>query len=337
MRILILIATLFSVAAAAFFVCGTYVTNNVTGSLASEQRFDVRPGENALTLGKRLEESGIVFSQYTFFWYLFHEEKTHQIIAGQYLLSGKLTVPEIALILTSGKTVSRDIKVTFPEGWTMAKMAERLTANKLPGEAFLALAKKPLPEWKKTFDFLSDVPAGASLEGYLFPDTYFFAPEATASDIIVSMLKNFDRRYDETLRQGVAQSGRSLFALMTMASIIEEEGRTPGERDMISDIFWKRIAIGQALQSDATVNYIHGTTRLQPTLKDTEINSPYNTYKNTGLPPGPISNPSIISLRAAIFPKSNPYFYFLVDAKTGVTIYSQTFEEHVRNRGLHGL
>lgn len=337
MRVFILIAIVLSVAAAVFFAFGTYATNHFTGSVLTEQRFDVRPGENAFALGKRLEESGIVFSRYTFFWYLFHEEKTHQIIAGQYLISGKLTVPEIALIMTSGKTVSRDIKVTFPEGWTIAKMAERLTAKELPGETFLTLTRKPLPEWKKTFDFLSDLPVGASLEGYLFPDTYFFAPEATAEDIIVSMLKNFDKRYDATLREGVARSGRSLFSLVTMASIIEEEGRTKEERDMISDVFWKRIAIGQALQSDATVNYIHGTTRLQPTLKDTEINSPYNTYRNAGLPPGPISNPSIVSLRSAIFPKSNPYFYFLVDAKTGETIYSVTFEEHVRNRQLHGL
>ncbi len=216
-------------------------------------------------------------------------------------------------------------------------MAERLTANKLPGEKFADLAERPLPQWRTQYDFLADAPKTASLEGYLFPDTYQFAPEATAEEIITLMLDTFGKKFDATLRQGVKQSGKSLFSLITMASIIEEEGRTKEERDMISDVFWKRIAIGQALQSDATVNYVHGTTRLQPTFKDIDSNSPYNTYRNVGLPPGPISNPSIMSLRAAIFPKSNPYYYFLVDLNTGETVYAVTFEDHVRNRALHGL
>ncbi len=337
MRIFILIAALLSVAAVFFFSFGFYATSHFTGSVKEEQRFEVLAGENALTLGTRLEERGIIFSRFTFLWYLVHEEKTRKVIAGQYTLSGSLTVPEIALIITSGKTVSRDIKVTFPEGWTIAKMAERLTGNALPGKEFLMLAEKPLPEWRKKFDFLSDLPAGVTLEGFLFPDTYLFDPTATAQDIIDSMLQNFGKKFDATLRQGAKNSGHTLYELVTLASIIEEEGRTKEERDMISDIFWKRIAIGQALQSDATINYIHGTTRLQPTLADTEADSPYNTYKNSGLPPGPISNPGFVSLWAAIFPKSNPYYYFLVDLNTGETIYSKTFEEHVRNRMLHGL
>jgi UPF0755 protein len=336
-RLSILIAAFLSLAAVGFFFFGFYATDHFTGSVKTEQRFDVRPNEDVLTLGKRLEENGIIFSRYTFFWYLFHEEKTRQIVAGQYMLSGNLTVPEIALMLTTGKTISRDIRVTFPEGWTIQKMSERLTANSLPGEEFLVLAKEPLDSWRQQFDFLGDLPKNASLEGYLFPDTYFFAPEAKAEDIIVSMLKNFGKKYDATLRAGVAASGHSLFSIVTLASIIEEEGRTAEERDMISDIFWKRLSIGQPLQSDATINYIHGTTRLQPTLKDTEVESPYNTYRNQGLPPGPISNPSLMSLHASIFPKSNPYFYFLVDLNTGETFFAKTFEEHVRNRTLHGL
>ena len=337
MRVFIFIAIILSTAVAAFFVFGQYATDHFTGTLSANQRFEVKSGEDAFTLGKRLEESGIVFSQYAFLWYLFHEQKTHQVIAGTYLLSGSLTIPEIATLVTTGKTVSRDIKITFPEGWTIAKMAERLSANGLPGEAFLALAQKPLPEWRQQYDFLSDLPATATLEGYLFPDTYQFVPETKAEDIVSLMLSTFGKKMDTTFRQGVKQSGKTLFQLVTMASIIEEEGRTKEERDMISDIFWKRIAIGQALQSDATVNYVHGTTNLQPTLDDIEADSPYNTYKNAGLPPGPISNPSLMSLRAALYPKANPYFYFLVSAKTKETVYSKTFEEHVRNRTLHGL
>lgn len=337
MRVFILFASILSFLAGSFFVFGLYATDHFTGAVQSEQEFEVKSGEDAFALGVRLEESGLIFSRYTFLWYLFHEQKTRQIIAGEYLLSGNLTTPEIATIITSGQTVSRDIKVTFPEGWTFEKMALRLTENKLPGKEFLALAEKPLPEWRKKYDFLSDLPVNASLEGYLFPDTYRFHPDATAEDIVFLMLDTFGKKVDLSLREGARKSGRSLYDLVTMASIIEEEGRTKEERDMISDVFWKRVAIGQALQSDATVNYVHGTTRLQPSFADIASDSPYNTYKYAGLPPGPISNPSLMSLRAAIYPKANPYFYFLVSAKTKETIYSVTFEEHVRNRTLHGL
>lgn len=328
-------------AAAAFFVFGQYATNHFTGIQKTEQRFVVKQGEDAFALGARLEESGLVFSQYTFLWYIFHERKTRQVIAGEYLLSGSLTTPEIATIITSGQTVSRDIKVTFPEGWTFEKMALRLTEKGLPGAEFAELAKKPLPEWRKRYDFLMSLPVGASLEGYLFPDTYQFAPDATAETVITLMLDTFGKKLASIPGLGSETDGsidlKRLHTFVIMASIIEEEGRTKEERDMISDVFWKRIKIGQALQSDATVNYVHGTTKLQPTFNDIDSDSPYNTYKHAGLPPGPISNPSLMSIRASIYPKANPYFYFLVSAKTKETVYSITFEEHVRNRTLHGL
>lgn len=341
MRIFIVIAAIATTAVIAFFAVGQYATDHFTGTLKNNQRFEVMAGENAYALGIRLEESGIVFSRYTFLWYLFHAQKTHQIVAGTYMLSGSLTVPEIAALITAGKTVSRDIKVTFPEGWTMDSMAERLTANSLPGADFLQLAEHPLTEWRTRYGFLSALPVNATLEGYLFPDTYQFAPEATGKDIVIALLQNFNKKFESLVKMQGAAGGifdaKRYHDIVTLASIIEEEGRTQEERDMISDVFWKRLKIGQPLQSDATVNYIHGTTRLQPTLVDTAVDSPYNTYKNAGLPPGPISNPSLGSLRAAFFPRSNPYYYFLVDINTGETVYAQTFDEHIRNRTLHGL
>lgn len=336
MRLFFVIAIIGTIVSGLFFMVGSYAIDHYTGAVPGDQRFVVASGENALELGGRLKESGIVFSQYAFLWHLSLEQKTHEIIAGEYELSGSMTIPEIALIVTSGTTVSRDIRVTFPEGFTMRQMAERLTKLGLPGDDFLVLTEKPLPEWRKKYVFLADMPAGATLEGFLFPDTYRFAPEATGTTIVTTLLDTFGRKY-EGLAPRVKQSGKSFFSLLTMASIIEEEGRTADERAMISDVFWKRIAIGQALQSDATVNYVHGTTRLQPTFDDINADSPYNTYKYPGLPPGPISNPSLNSLEAAITPKSNPYYYFLVSFKTGETVYATTFEEHVRNRTLHGL
>lgn len=341
MRTFLFIALSLSVLTFGGFFYLSFAAGNTHGANKQSQLFEVKGGEGVLSLSKRLEAADLIASRYVFLWHLVRKQKTHTLVAGTYSLSGNLSPADIALLITEGKTVSRDVRITFPEGWNSKKMAERLTANGLPGKEFLTQAEKPLPEWRMKFNFLASLPVGASLEGYLFPDTYFFAPEATAEDIITVLLTNFGKKLESIVRQSNENDGgldpKRLHAVVTLASIIEGEGRTKEERDMISDIFWKRIALGQPLQSDATINYILGTTRLQPTLKDLERVSPYNTYQNKGLPPGPISNPGLVSLQAALFPRSNPYYYFLVDINTGETFYATTFEEHVKNRALHGL
>ncbi|MFZ2299747.1 MAG: endolytic transglycosylase MltG [Candidatus Moraniibacteriota bacterium] len=341
MRRFLIIAVALSAITFGGFLYLSSVAQYSHGVNKAQQRFEVQQGDNIFSLGRRLEDAGLIASRYAFLWHLTREGKTHALVAGTYGVSGNLTPSEIAVLITEGKTVSRDVKITFPEGWTLNTMAERLTANGLPGTEFLARAEQPLPEWRTKFDFLATLPVGASLEGYLFPDTYFFSPEATAEDIITALLMNFGKKMDNIVRQSNERNGElemnRLHDVVTLASIIEEEGRTKEEREMISDIFRKRIVLGQPLQSDATINYILGTTRLQPTLKDLERVSPYNTYQNKGLPPGPISSPGLVSLEAAVFPKSNPYYYFLVDINTGETFYATTFEEHVKNRTLHGL
>lgn len=337
MRPFLTIAIFLSVVISGFFLFGTYATDHYFGSAEEKQLFVVNQKEDAWTLGERLEKQGIVFSRYAFVWHLYYEQKSRGVIAGEYEIPSGLTIPEVVVILTSGKTTFQDIRVTLPEGWTAKQMAERLTANKLPGEAFLTLVQMPLPIWRETFPFLKDLPKNASLEGYLFPDTYFFAREASAEVVVETMLRNFEKKIAALKWQPALRSGYTFHESVTLASIIEEEGRTDDERNMISDVFWKRLTIGQPLQSDATVNYVLGTTRLQPTLKDINTDSPYNTYKYAGLPPGPISSPGSSSLRASFVPTANPYYYFLVSAKTKETIYSVTFEEHVKNRGIHGL
>src|SRR3989338_133800 len=298
MRTFLFIALLFSLLTFGGFFYLSYSASHSHGIGRQIQRFEVRQGENMFSLAERLEAVGLISSRYVFLWHLVREKKTRDLVAGAYSLSGNLSVAEIALLITEGKTAPRDIHVTFPEGWTNKKMAERLTANNLPGADFLALVQKPLPEWRTKFNFLASLPAGVSLEGYLFPDTYFFAPEATAEDIITALLTNFGKKWEGIAIQSNENDGafdpKRLHAVITLASIIEEECRTKEERDMISDIFRKRIALGQPLQSDATINFILGTTRLQPTLKDLERVSPYNTYQNRGLPPGPISNPGLV-------------------------------------------
>lgn len=337
MRIFLWIAFFVSLLTFGAYAGISYLAKYSHGDMKTPQSFSVRSGENAWDVSRRLEDAGLVSSRYAFMWHLYRAKKLNALIAGEYELSGALNIPEIAHDVTEGKTVSRDIRVTFPEGWTAQKMSERLTAHQLPGENFLYLVKHPLPEWRTRFDFLADLPNDASLEGYLFPDTYLFHPDAVGQTIIETMLVNFGKKVSAEMQAQAEKSGRGLFASITLASIVEQEGRTPEERGLVSDVFWKRIDIGQPLQSDATVNYIHGTTKLQPTFKDLESDSPYNTYRYKGLPPGPISNPGLVSIRAALFPERNAYYYFLVSLKTGETVFAETFEQHVANRAAHGL
>jgi UPF0755 protein len=270
-------------------------------------------------------------------WHLVRKQKTHALVAGTYSLSGNLSPADIAFLITEGKIVSRDIRITFPEGWNSKKMAERLTANDLPGADFLTLVQKPPAELRTQFDFLLDMPPNASLEGFLFPDTYFFDPQSAPDVIIKRMLTNFGKKFDASLRTAAQAQKRSFFATVTLASIVENEVKTEEDRKMIADIFLRRLTIGQALQSCATLQYILGVDRVQYSYEETRTPSPYNTYINAGLPPGPIGNPGLVALRATLFPQNNPYFYFLNDPQTGKIIFSTTYDEHLKNKNLYGL
>lgn len=337
MRTFLIIAFVLSAGTFGGFIYLSSAAQYSHGISREEQRFEVKQGEDVFNLSKRLEASGLIASRYAFLWHLAREGKTHRLVAGTYGLSGDLSITEIAFLVTEGKVIPRDTRVTFPEGWNAKKMAERLTANGLPGTAFLALAEKPKPEWRKRFDFLMDTPVNASLEGFLFPDTYFFYPQASAEDIIEKMLANFGKKIDPAFRAAAKEKKQTLYGIVTLASIVENEVKSETDRKMVADLFLRRISVGQALQSCATLQYILGVDRTQYSYEETRTESPYNTYIHPGLPPGPIGNPGIISLKAALFPESNPYFYFLSDPSTGKTIFSVTYEEHLQNKNLYGL
>ncbi|MEK9151407.1 MAG: endolytic transglycosylase MltG [Patescibacteria group bacterium] len=337
MRTFLIIAVVLSVITFGGFFYLSSVAQYSHGPSGQNQRFEVEQGENIFSLAQRLESDGLIASRYAFIWHIVREGKTKNLVAGTYGLNGALSIADIAFMVTEGKTLPRDIRVTFPEGWDTKKMAERLTANGLPGAAFLILAQQPKSEWRQTFDFLADAPADVSLEGFLFPDTYFFYPQASAEDIIEKMLENFGKKIDTAFRAAAEERQQGIYRVVVLASIVENEVKTEIDRKMVADIFWRRLAIGQPLQSDATVKYILGIDKIQHTFEETRTESPYNTYIHTGLPLGPIGNPGMVSLSATLFPISNPYFYFLSDPKTGKTIFSVTYEEHLNNKNLYGL
>lgn len=316
------------------------VNNNIArshGIVTSSQVVEITTGENMMDIGLKLADRGVVSWRWYFVAYVWKENLQHRLVAGKYQVNGMMTIPEIVKMITQGEVVPKGVTVVFPEGFDNKKIADRLNANKLPGDAFLEFAMHPKPEWKNEFWFLKNMPEGASLEGFLFPDTYVFSLDVTGESIVLKMLTDFENKFPNTARADLVKQKRSIFELVTMASIVENEVRTESDRKMVADIFWRRIAVGMPLQSDATVKYVRGESKVQHSFAETRVESPYNTYINKGLPPGPIANPGLESLLTTLVPTPNQYMYFLSDTTTGETIFSVTFDEHVVNKGKHGL
>jgi UPF0755 protein len=307
----------------------------------TSQRFAIQSGEGVTSVAERLDAAGIVDGRLTFIAYTVKTGSYKKFQVGEYSLSGKLSVAEIAEKFVGGKVMPAGVRVTFPEGWTIREIAERLTANGLAGAEFQLIAEKPFPKWRERYPFLKDLPSGASLEGYLFPDTYIFPERATGELIVNELLKTFGEKAAPVIIKKIMDDSSAdklnFHQSVTLASIVEEEGKTESDRKNISDVFRKRLAIGQPLQSDATINYIHGTAKDQPTFDDLKADSPYNTYTRAGLPPGPIGNPSLMSIEATLRPTPNPYYYFLIDPKTRITYFATDFEGHQKNRAAYGL
>lgn len=330
----VIIALLILAAIGGFF----YFRNQVYfshGEHSGTKIFKIEKGQGNGEIAANLEKEGLIAGKIYFYYYLRSRNLTNKIFPGEYQLSGSMAIPEIAAVITNPE--EKFIKITFPEGWTAKKMAERLNINSLPGNEFLSLVSRPNAELLGKFDFFLDKPGSAALEGYLFPDTYFFPPDYNGEKILIKILTNFNNRLNDGLREEIGKQGKSIYEILTMASIIEGEVKTEADRKIVSGIFWNRIKNGQALQSCATLAYILGVNKKQYSFEDTRTDSPYNTYLIKGLPPGPISNPGLVSIKAAIYPTQSDYNYFLSDPETGNTIFSRTIEEHNANKVKYGL
>lgn len=323
-------------AAGGFF----YLQNKMNfshGDSSGEKDFTIEKGADALGIGENLESEGLISSSKLFVFYLWKQNLRGKIIAGDYVISPNLTIPEIAVLITTKKE-DNQIKITIPEGWRNSKIAERLKNNNLPADEFETLSKNPKYfQEKYGYDFLSDIPTGYDLEGYLFPDTYFFTKDASAEMIIKKMLDNFGRKVSADMISEIKNQGKSLYEIISMASIIEGEVRSQDDRKLVSGIFSNRIKSGQPLQSCATLAYVLGENKKQYSYADTQVDSPFNTYQNPGLPPGPISNPGLSAIEAAIYPTPTDYNFFLSNPQTGETVFSRTLDEHNANKVKNGL
>jgi UPF0755 protein len=234
------------------------------------------------------------------------------VLAGTYSVPGGENVFSVAYRLARGVTGITSVKVTIPEGFTAREMG--------------VLLEEKLGD----FDAEHFVALGKAEEGYLFPDTYFFLPGSSPESVIAAMRRTFDERVGP-LAPRIEDFGRPLDEVVTMASLLEKEARRTETRRTIAGILWKRLDRGMSLQVDAVFGYIFGTTTFSPSFDDLEVDSPYNTYRNVGLPPGPIANPGLDAIEAAITPIETPYWYYLTDGD-GVMRYAKTFEGHKQNR-----
>lgn len=283
-----------------------------------EQAFVVQKGEGVSAIADGLEKNHLIKSALAFKAYLKLNNKVGVIVPGDFKVSPAMSVPEILSTLSRGPL---DRWVTLLEGWRVEEMAGELNKD-------LGIKNK---------DFLQ-----VAREGYMFPDTYLFNQKSTVQTISVEMENNFDQKYSTDLQNKVERLGLTPAQGVILASIVEREGRSDKVRQQVAGILLKRFNIGMVLDADATVQYALGYQisegswwKRSLTLDDLKINSPYNTYLNPGLPPGPICNPGLSSLMAVANADPNsPYLYYYTDSK-GNFYPEKTIDEHDKDVAAH--
>jgi UPF0755 protein len=303
----------------------------VRGEVRDAMRFEVRRGESAQSVGLRLADAGLIRSRY--FWAALCRFDPEPIKIGTYRIELPASQMAIHRILVSGRQIL--VRVTVPEGLTLKKTARLMEEKGIcPAEEFLAAAADP------ETTALYQIPGG-SMEGYLFPDTYLFPPEYPASKVIQAMTDNFFAQIGDIDERALTMSPEELNKLVILASIVEREYRLDYEASIMAAVFFNRLDIGMALQSCATVEYVITEIQGRPhpeilLTRDTEIRDPYNTYIRPGLPPGPISAPGVIALKAVFSPAKSSYLYFrLVEPASGRHYFSNTLDDHIRAGALY--
>lgn len=271
----------------------------------------IEPGQPLISISQELKKDGVIRSRQVFEMLIITFGGDKNISHGDYYFEKPVTVVELALRIAGREFGVDRARVTIPEGFTNKQIANRLgeELTDFDTDLFLTLAKDE--------------------EGYLFPDTYIFFPWTTPEAVVTTLRKTFDSK-TAPLKDDIATSERSLEDIMIMASLIEKEARGDNDREIIAGILWKRIDTGMLLQVDAPFLYVLGKESSELTRADLAIDSPFNTYRYKGLPPSPIGNPGLASIKAALYPKPSPYLYYLHD-KDGTIYYARTYAGHLEN------
>jgi len=285
---------------------------------------EIPSGVSTTDIAELLSSAGVVRNANMFLLQSRLAGSHEQLKAGVYeLRTGMAYEDAIAELRAGPKIVFTD--VTIPEGWVIEQIAERFEAEAgIPADEFVALANGGFEEFAR--DYLRDVHEG-SLEGYLFPKTYRIREGSTARDVIEMMLDQFEIEIAEVDLHAAYSRGFTLHEVVTTASIIERETRVAEERVLVSSVIHNRLARDMRLQIDATIEYVLPGTRFRLTQEHLDIDSPYNTYLNAGLPPGPIANPGLASLKAAVEPAETDYVYYVLTDPDGSHTFTETWDE----------
>lgn len=288
-------------------------------------RVEVPADADAHSVALALQKAGALEHPRVYEWYAHLDPLAANPRPGVYAVRRGMSYRRLATSFAFGPQ-REEISMTVVEGWTIRDMISALAAKGIDARPSDFFASR----FSADFSFLQNLPADASLEGYLFPDTYRVWKDEAPDSLLRKQLNEF-RNVMGSFGDDVTRSGKSLRDILIVASIVEKEVRTPEDKKIVAGIFWNRMKDGIPLQSDATLNYVIGAGRARATADDLQKDSPYNTYKYKGLPPGPIGNPGKDSLDAALHPTDTTYRYFLTDA-SGKVYYGSTLQEHAWNR-----
>ena len=321
--ILLSLVVLFTGAFAVWLLVGA--EKPYKGYSGVEQFVEIPPGAGPTSIGRRLAQTGVIRDQLSFRITLARSGQARRLQAGEYRFDRPMTTREVIDKIARGDVFLRP--VTFREGLTVRQMAEIYERDGGGSKAeFLRAAENA--------SLIHDIdPAAPDLEGYLFPDTYTLPRRTTADQLVQRMVTAFRDVMTPDLVQRAAARGMSVRELMTLASLVEKETGKPGERPIVAAVYTNRLKIGMGMQCDPTVIYAlerAGKYDGNLTRENLQFDSPYNTYRYAGLPPGPIAAPGRASIEAAASPADVPYLYF-VSRNDGSHVFSATLDEHNRN------
>lgn len=307
-------------AGAAFFWIGHLLRPVSTSHKAVT--VNIKPGSDARTIARTLESKHLIRSEAMFLWVAYRRDALHRMKSGRYRLAQDLGPAEIVERLKKGPDDERT--VVIPEGFTLSQISERMKSRGVikDRDEFVRILRNRKPEVTAPFPLPSN-----GLEGYLFPDTYLFAPNTKPQKVAQTMLDNFTRQIYDKHRAEIKGNRYSLHEIVTIASLIEREAEVPQDRAKIAGVIGNRLRKHMLLQIDATVLYALGRHKSRVLYKDLEVRSPYNTYVHKGLPPGPIASPGEASIVAALSPERHNYLYY-VASSDGSHIFTRTEAEH---------
>ena len=291
--------------------------------------FEVRSGWGAKSIAEALADSALIRSELYFLWKYSGIQDSSSLQAGEYLLNDSMLPERIMMIIVRGEVIPVPTSwVTLAPGLTLEQSLTAISSS-------LDIDRSLLDNLAFDSSFLDELGIEA-LEGYLYPETYEFANTVTPPEIISKIVQTGMQKLPENTEELIGETGLSLFETIILASIVEREGMVDDEYPVIAGVFLNRLRCGKRLESCATVQYALGEVREYLTYRDTEIESPYNTYIHTGLPPGPICSPGELSISAALMPDTtNGYLYFVARGDdSGRHYFANTYSEHLANKRI---